>query len=126
MNKKLIIPFPPGQICGDFEGKEKAALGFYPCMNDSGDCDQYLLVKLNAKGMPYANCSKSEITGHGCNRGVKGIKADIPDQTYDAYQAALAETQAFWPMPEPYKRLLEASWAEYMAKQGGEGNSDDQ
>jgi len=114
MNKDLIIPLPPGMHEGDFEGKSKAAVGFYPCINKDRDCTEYLLVKIDNHGKPYANCKRGEITARGCTRSVKGIQSDVPDQTFESYEKAVAYVSGEWPMPDVVARYLDEAWRSYI------------
>lgn len=114
MNRNLIIPLPPGSEAEDFQGVSKKAVGFYPCINSDRSCTEYLLVKLDTKGRPYANCSKGEISHAGCTRSLKGKQEDVPEQTFEAFERTLELVSAEWPVAEVYKHYLHSAWTKHL------------
>lgn len=113
MHYDWMIPLPPTAGATAARGDTKRAVALYPCIN-SGECDQFLLVKLDARGNPYGSCTADEVTHMGCKkRSVKGAPEDIPPQTYEAYQAALARLDGLRPIPAAAKRYLDLVWQEY-------------
>lgn len=121
MKTSLIIPLPPGTEGQAAKGESKPAVGLYPCMND-GVCGEYMLVKLDTQGRPYADCSKKEITGKGCTRkGPKGLPEDVPPQTFGDYLARFDAVTAAFPMPTPYRLYLEREWQAFNEKEAADG-----
>lgn len=106
-SREWIIPLPE-----DYLHKGRRAVGLIPCHGH--DCDEYILVRLDVRGRPYAPCDGT-ITGRGCkpknpNGGARRydlIVSDLPPQTR---QHALSMIDDFQHMPTETRELLISAW----------------